>query len=69
MKTNHRATGAFVLSALMQPSRFRLGSLVRLCLSAVLAFVGNPATHAANAQRPNILFIFSEDHARQAISA
>ncbi len=50
---------------MMKTARNRLAIL----LQALLAFVCLSTTHAAEKTRPNILFIFSDDHAYHAISA
>jgi arylsulfatase A-like enzyme len=44
-------------------------SFFALALLAVAASEGRPKAEAADARRPNIVFLFSDDHAYQAISA
>ena len=50
---------------MMNTVRHRLAIL----LLALLAFVCVSTTHAAENTRPNILFIFSDDHAYHGVSA
>jgi arylsulfatase A-like enzyme len=51
----------------MHPTKFLPRLLILLALCALIGSV--PGANAADTKRPNIVFIFSDDHAYQAISA
>lgn len=53
----------------MNASPVQPAKLATLLVLALLAIDGSRASRAADAPRPNILFIFSDDHAERAISA
>ena len=47
----------------------RISRLEKMIFFSVLILTIAPAAHAADPKRPNIVFIFSDDHAYQAVSA